>query len=136
LQEIQQAAAGERQAILYREIRGLVAGILGFASSDQVDPKQGFFKMGMDSIMTVQLRNRLEASLGCTLPPTLAFEYPTVEFLSKYLAETVEKLSGPAEVREVIQPEPVEPAEPEEWHDDLSEDSLVELLARKLDQLE
>ena len=138
LQDVQQAPAGEKQAILYRHIRELVAGILGFASPDKVDPKQGFFKMGMDSIMTVQLRNRLEASLGFTLPPTLAFEYPTVEFLSKYLGETVEKLSGPAEVREVIQPEhveTVEPAEPEEWHDDLSEDSLVELLAGRLDQL-
>jgi myxalamid-type polyketide synthase MxaE and MxaD len=138
LQEVQKAAAGERQAILYREIRKLVAGILGFASPDKVDPKQGFFKMGMDSIMTVQLRNRLEASLGFTLPPTLAFEYPTVEFLSKYLAETVEKMSGPAEVREAVRPEPakvVEQAEADEWHDDLSEDGLVELLARRLEQL-
>jgi len=137
LQEIQQAAAGQRQAILYREIRELVAGILGFASSDKVDPKQGFFKMGMDSIMTVQLRTRLETSLGCTLPPTLAFEYPTVEFLAKYLAETVGNLSGPAEVRDVIPPEPVGPEKLEDLeqrHDDLSEDGLVELLARKLEQ--
>jgi acyl transferase domain-containing protein/NAD(P)-dependent dehydrogenase (short-subunit alcohol dehydrogenase family)/acyl carrier protein len=134
LEEVQQAAPGERRAILHREIRTVVAGILGFASSDQVDPKQGFFKMGMDSIMTVQLRSRLEASLGFSLPPTLAFEYPTVEFLAKYLAETVGNLSGPAEVHDVIQPEPVEPAELEEWHDDLSEEGLLELLERKLEQ--
>ena len=116
---------------MHREIRELVAGILGFASSDKVDPKQGFFKMGMDSIMTVQLRTRLEMSLGCTLPPTLAFEYPTVEFLAKYLAETVVKLSGPAEVRNVVEPQPVEPTELEGLHDDLSEDGLVELLAKE-----
>jgi hypothetical protein len=36
--------------------------------------------------MTVQLRSRLESSLNCALPTTIAFEYPTIQALTGYLA--------------------------------------------------
>ena len=51
--------------------------------------------MGMDSIMTVQLRHCLETSLVCSLPPTLAFEYPTIEALTRYLGQEVLGLDVP-----------------------------------------
>jgi hypothetical protein len=45
--------------------------------------------MGMDSLMAVELSNRLKAQLGQALPTTLAFEYPTIHALANYLEQNV-----------------------------------------------
>jgi acyl transferase domain-containing protein/acyl carrier protein len=132
--EIQQASPFEKRPLLQAHIRSQVAEILGFKSADGIDPKQGFFKMGMDSIMTVQLRNRLELNLGCTLPPTLAFEYPTVEALTKFLGEAVVRFE-PLGAAVVPSASEKKSRAPEMRHEDLSEGELVELLAKKLDQI-
>jgi hypothetical protein len=55
--------------------------------------------LGIDSLMAVELRNRLAAGLECTLHPTLLFDYPTLESLVVYLIEHVLKLAQP-----VVQP--------------------------------
>ncbi|MGH9666422.1 MAG: beta-ketoacyl reductase, partial [Bryobacteraceae bacterium] len=36
----------------------------------------GFFEMGMDSLLALELRSRLEGSVRRSLPATLVFEYP------------------------------------------------------------
>ena len=50
---------------------------------------QGFFQMGMDSLMSVELRKKLEVLTGRSLPAMLTFKYPTpaaiVEFLDTVL---------------------------------------------------
>jgi acyl carrier protein len=53
------------------------------------DPQKGFFDMGMDSLMVIELKNCLDASLGCSLPPTVVFESPTIKDLAEYLAINV-----------------------------------------------
>ncbi|NTX60835.1 type I polyketide synthase [Myxococcus sp. CA051A] len=53
----------------------------------RIDPQQPFGNMGLDSLMGLELRNRLEASLGLRLPATLVWRYPTVESLVEHLAE-------------------------------------------------
>ncbi len=45
-------------------------------------------------ITTVRLRGRLEKSLECSLPATVAFEYPTIESLTTYLANDILKLAS------------------------------------------
>ena len=52
-------------------------------------PRQGFFDLGMDSLQANELRNRLQASLDCVLPPTLTFRFPTVAALTDHLAQLV-----------------------------------------------
>lgn len=80
---------GQRYERLKAHVRDQLAHVLGFSASDKIDPQQGFFTIGMDSVMAVQLRVRLEASLGQSLPSTVAFEYPTIEGLSTFLAKEV-----------------------------------------------
>ena len=68
-------------------MRSLVAKILGLNSPHSLDTHQGFADLGIDSLTSVELRNQLQSSLGCTLPSTLAFDYPTIAKLGEYLAE-------------------------------------------------
>ena len=134
-ERIQQVPRSEKRPLLHSYIRDEVAGILGFSSSDGLDPKQGFFKMGMDSMMTVQLRNRLDQNLGCSLPPTVAFEYPTVESLTKFLAESVLELEEPANAPVASHSPKKHTTAESSGADDLTEEELVGLLARKLEQM-
>ena len=89
LQQLQNLSTEKQKEILLDRVRQLVAEIMGFGTPQSVNMRQGFFKLGMDSLMTVQLRTRLEASFECVLPPTIAFEYPTVTDLVNYLMKQV-----------------------------------------------
>jgi acyl transferase domain-containing protein/acyl carrier protein len=79
--------AGERRARLLGYVRSQVAATLGMASPEQLEPRQRLFDIGMDSLMAVELKNRLEAGLGISLRSTLVFDYPTLETMVAHLSE-------------------------------------------------
>ncbi len=83
LQELQQTIFSERFNLLITHIQNQVARVLGMNSLPVA--QTGFFDMGMDSLMAVELKRRLESSLKQSLSTTLAFNYPTIEKLAEYL---------------------------------------------------
>lgn len=54
---------------------------------ENIDAKDPFDRYGLDSFAAVNLVGELEDWLDCELSPTLPYEYPTVESLTRYLAE-------------------------------------------------
>ncbi len=80
-------APGEARAALLRShVREQVGRVLRLAA-DRVPLDQPLKTLGLDSLMALELRNRLERSLALRLPATLAFNYPTVSLLVPHLAE-------------------------------------------------
>ena len=71
--------------MVVEHLRQQIGRVLGLDASLGIDEGQGLFDLGMDSLMAVELKNRLEASLGRTLPATLAFDYPTLRGLADFL---------------------------------------------------
>jgi acyl carrier protein len=53
---------------------------------ERVHPDAHFGELGVDSMMALRFRNRLERALDCSLPAELAFNYPTVRSLARHLA--------------------------------------------------
>ena len=86
---LNETPVGERHARLFDYVRSQVAATLGMTSPEQLEPRQRLFDIGIDSLMAVELKNRLESGLGIPLRSTLVFDYPTVEALVKHLSEDV-----------------------------------------------
>ena len=93
LRRLEEAPPGRRRAMLLEYVRSEAARVLG-AEPSALAPRQGFFQMGMNSLMSVELKNHLEKSLRHKLPSTLAFEYPTVAELTDFLAKDVPALAA------------------------------------------
>ena len=87
LAKLETVSLEERQEILTEHIRGQVTQVLGLSSSQLTDLNLGFMEMGMDSLMAVELKNRLQNQLEINLPETIAIEYPTIMKLSLYVEE-------------------------------------------------
>jgi acyl carrier protein len=89
LDRFEATAAEERPQLLVTHLQQSIAALLKFDSPERVDPRQGFFEMGVDSLTAVELKNRLETDLARSLPPTIAFDYPNCATLGGYLAEAL-----------------------------------------------
>ena len=93
LDALRAAPAATRQPMLLEHVRGRVARILRLELS-HVDRDAPLKSLGLDSLMTLELRNRLEADLGLRLSATLVWNYPTVAALAGHLAEAL-RLEAP-----------------------------------------
>ena len=87
LLKLEAAAPGERRSLLVAHVRRQLSLLLGINNPESISLETGFFDLGMDSLTSVELRNKLQTSLNCSLPTTLAFKYPTVDKLIDYLAQ-------------------------------------------------
>jgi phthiocerol/phenolphthiocerol synthesis type-I polyketide synthase C len=80
--------AAERPGHLASAIADEIRGVL--RSSDPIDHNRPLETLGLDSLMGLELRNRLEATLGITLPVALVWAYPTISDLATALCERMD----------------------------------------------
>ncbi|KVW21671.1 non-ribosomal peptide synthetase [Burkholderia ubonensis] len=104
----------ERKRLLADAIDRAVAQVLGFGSATP-DRDRGFFEMGMDSLMAVDLRAHLEKALGAPLSVALLFDHPTVNALADFLAEqssatAPDAPAAPTAPAQAVSPRPAAPA--------------------------
>lgn len=78
------ASPSARRGALQAFVRGEVARVLRL-SAPRVPTDRALKLLGMDSLMGLELRNRLEAGLGLTLSATTIWNYPTVDLLTSFL---------------------------------------------------
>ncbi|MGK4001426.1 type I polyketide synthase [Sorangium sp. So ce1036] len=80
----------ERQKVLLDLVRAEVAEVLQLPGPAHVPADRPLKELGLDSLMSVELRNRLGARVEATLPATLAFDYPTPGALAAYLGSLLD----------------------------------------------
>jgi malonyl CoA-acyl carrier protein transacylase len=84
LRELLLAAPAEQHTdLVTRVVLREVATVLGVSDAGTLSPQQVLKDLGLDSLMAVELRRRLSAETGLSLPATLAFDYPTPEHIAR-----------------------------------------------------
>lgn len=114
---------GRLASAIADEIRGVLR------SSDAIDHDRPLETLGLDSLMGLELRNRLEASLGITLPVALVWAYPTITDLAAALCERMD-YALPAEAPEATDTEAELSEEEMDLLSDLVEASELEAATR------
>ncbi|MCP2288108.1 type I polyketide synthase [Nocardia amikacinitolerans] len=119
---------GERLELVRGFVLGQVASIVG--TSRPVDPTTPFRDLGFDSLMAVDLRNRLETGIGQRIPASLIFAHPTVDQLVEELAQRMLPTTEP-----VPETPPQRHARPDidADLDQATDDELADLLSAELD---
>ena len=79
IQQLALLSASERKIQLKKLLRTQVAQVLDIQDPIQIKDDVGFFEMGMDSLMSVDLRNRIQKQMGINFGSTFAFDNPTIE---------------------------------------------------------
>jgi len=136
LRDLEVAPAGQKMRVLTRFIEQQAAAVLGFTAGQAVDRKVPLNEQGLDSLLAVELRNVLSASLSVSLPATMLFDYPTINVLSEHIGNSVMMLMPQSEQDEALIPDT------EDEHavlasniSGMAEDEAEELLQQELDSL-
>jgi myxalamid-type polyketide synthase MxaE and MxaD len=87
---------GQRREVLVDFVRHAAAAVLGTDSAESVPLETGLFELGMDSLMSVELKRRLEQGAARTLPSTLTFNYPNVAALAAFLDAEIGAIAQPS----------------------------------------
>jgi acyl carrier protein len=92
--------AGPRRRVAMESLlKEQVARVLRQAAS-RIDADKPFRSLGLDSLMGLELRNRLESEFAVQLPATIVWNYPTVKALAPHLATL---LNIPLDVPQVFE---------------------------------
>ena len=122
--------AAERHEWLGAQVRAAIAAVLGL-EREQVGARQRLFDLGVDSLMALELRNRLQTIFDLRLSQTFVFDYPRMEAIVAFL-------SGELGLDDVP-PEELESADSADSRVDglgrISEDEAEELLLQELEKM-
>lgn len=97
------APVQQRKKLVLEFLRDAVAEVTQVDASE-IREETGFFDLGMDSLMAVELRRRMEHAVGKELPATLAMDYPRLTDVADYLLGDVLNLNDKAGAKTVAQP--------------------------------
>jgi NADPH:quinone reductase-like Zn-dependent oxidoreductase/acyl carrier protein len=87
VEQLRQAAPARRRAVARGVVATMALRVLGLDAATPVDGGRPLQELGLDSLMAVELRNTLGASLQRTLPATLLFRHPTIDALVEHVLE-------------------------------------------------
>jgi hypothetical protein len=124
--------AAARSARLHDYLRDLVASLLRHPI-DAVGIDTGFFQLGMDSIVALELRRRLAAAVGFPVPASMIFEHPTVARLARHVLTTAGLADSPVVAPSESEQRAVEARQMLAAATRMSEQQLLDALAQELE---
>ena len=106
LSRLREAPAAAPEDLLVSFLQQEVQAVLRLPTAPE--PTLGFFDLGMDSLMAVELRNRLNRAFAdeYVVPNTVVFDYPDIASLANHLIEELGEVSDAPAPPPQVQPEP------------------------------
>jgi myxalamid-type polyketide synthase MxaB len=87
IQQFKEAAQAERPQLLETYLQGQAASVLKLIRTELLDPQAPLNQMGLDSLMALELRNRVETDLGMNIPMSYFLQGLSVSEMSALLLE-------------------------------------------------
>ncbi|MDZ8138071.1 MAG: SDR family NAD(P)-dependent oxidoreductase [Nostoc sp. DedQUE04] len=130
LKQLKSVAVDERTTTLAQGIEQVLREVTGLAPSTVIPQKTSFLELGLNSLMVLEFKNRLEINLACTLPSSVIFDYPNILTLTNYIQEEIlaDKIDFELDINKYS--DSLNP------YESLNEDELAVLLNQKLAELE
>jgi acyl carrier protein len=98
---ILQADPAERAQLIESYVNEQVAGVLGLSPS-QLDIQQPLTNLGLDSLMAVELKNRISADLGVNVPMVKFLQgFSVAQAATSLLEQLTAEAGGPTDIRPV-----------------------------------
>ena len=88
------APEGQRRTMLEARVEEQIRAALAMAGQQVIDEARPLQEYGLDSLLSIELRNALSADLETKLPATALFDYPTMGGLTNWLFDDVLKLAA------------------------------------------
>ncbi|WP_312880412.1 SDR family NAD(P)-dependent oxidoreductase [Actinokineospora xionganensis] len=114
--------APQRAQVVLSVVLAEVASVLGHRSGDTVKAGRDFKELGFDSLMAVELRNRLSSVTGLRLQAGLVFDHPNPRALAEFLVAELVPTSTSVAVRE--------PDAPTQWAGEAEPIAIVSMSCR------
>ena len=92
VERLKAAPVQQRRKLVLDFLRNTVAEVTRVDAAE-IREEAGFFDLGMDSLMAIELRRQLEQAVGRELPATLAMDYPRLTDVADYLLGDVLSLN-------------------------------------------
>ncbi|HHI94227.1 MAG TPA: hypothetical protein ENK04_12050 [Gammaproteobacteria bacterium] len=89
LQSVVELSEIDREESFNGFIEAHIKSVLAFDPDDTLDANLGFFELGMESMQTMSLQQRLEKELSVELSDTALFDYPSINQLTGYLISII-----------------------------------------------
>ncbi|WP_175843645.1 type I polyketide synthase [Burkholderia contaminans] len=118
LRQLHACAPRERVERITDTLAAMLAETLRLSGPDAIAPEQSLLDLGLDSLVALELTDRLTKVFGRPFRATLFFSYPNLQTLAQYVLNELSP-SLPAPVVD-------------EASDDLDEDDLSELIAQEI----
>lgn len=81
-------------AISFQKVKNLISEeigvVLNLNTSDEIDPEEGFYEMGFNSLTIIELFGRLQSLFGSTVSKAVFFDHPTLNALANHLSEKMD----------------------------------------------
>jgi len=127
----------QRSRLVIELLNQMLTSALRMAPDHQIDPLERLFDLGVDSLIAIELKNKLQTVLQRPVSSTLLFDYPSLEALSKHiLTELVNNVDDAA----IESPTRVDATSPQQEEmtnlDALSEEAAEEELLKALNQIQ
>ncbi len=103
VERLTNAPVQQRKRLLTDFLRDAVAEVTRVDAAE-IREDTGFFDLGMDSLMAVELRRRLEQGVGREIPVTLVMDHPRLSDATEYLLGEVLGLSEQSPAKSAAQP--------------------------------
>ncbi|MFF9352724.1 SDR family NAD(P)-dependent oxidoreductase, partial [Streptomyces sp. NPDC014734] len=109
-QKLAGMSLAEQNLTVLELVRTNAAAALGHSSTEEVGAGRAFKELGFDSLIALEMRNRLGAATGRKLPATLVFDYPTPAVLAEFLRAEITQDGGAAAAPGIAELEKLESA--------------------------